>query len=193
MTIERMVEDTSGVLLHLRVKQAHLVGHSLGGMVAIGMAIRHLDQVRSVTGLSTMFVLEGMQPELVKMQRDPTHQPSPALMRLLPTEAEFGEWLASFKRNAPEPEAFERISGRLNAMLADWKGYTPADLRAIHAPVLLVVGDNDFIRVEHAAEMARLLIDAQLAVLPGTTHQGILKRGDWVVSLMDARMAKAAQ
>jgi hypothetical protein len=51
-------------------------------------------------------------------------------------------------------------------------GWTDDQLRNVQLPVLILVGDTDFIHVENAAEAVRLLPQGQLAVLPGTTHMG---------------------
>lgn len=48
----------------------------------------------------------------------------------------------------------------------------------MEAPTLLIIGDRDFVRVEHAAEMQRLIPRAQLAVLPATTHMALMRRTD---------------
>jgi pimeloyl-ACP methyl ester carboxylesterase len=103
MTIDQMVKDTAGVLSHLGVRQADLFGHSLGGIIAIGVVIRHPNLVRSVTTLGTPFQLDGFLPELARIQRDPTLTPWPELVPLLPTEADFNAWRESFKRVAPIP------------------------------------------------------------------------------------------
>ncbi|WP_170181728.1 alpha/beta fold hydrolase [Phreatobacter stygius] len=192
VTIDRMVEDTAGVLAHLGVGQADFVGHSLGGLIAIGLAIHHPARVRSVTTLGAFTMLEGMLPELVKLQRDPSHQPSAELIPLLPTEADFAAWQENFRRHAPDPTAWEAVVVKLNAMLAEWQGWTAAELRGIRARFLVAIGDNDFTRVEHAAEMARLIPGAQLAVLPGTTHMNIITRGAWLEPMIDARLAHDA-
>ena len=71
MTIDLMVEDTAGVLAHLGVRQADLLGHSLGGIVATGVAIHHPAVVKSVTTLGTPYQLDGFLPEIARMQRDP--------------------------------------------------------------------------------------------------------------------------
>jgi pimeloyl-ACP methyl ester carboxylesterase len=188
-TIDRMVEDTSGVLARLGVKQADLLGHSLGGIIATGMAIRHPDQVRSVTALSSFYVLEGMLPELVRMQRNPAVEPSAALIPLLPTEADFAAWRASYERSNPDPKSFDRSLAKLNAMLAQWPGWSEAELRGIRAPFLVAIGDNDFVRIEHAAAMKRLIPGAQLAVLPGTTHMNSITRVGWLEPMIEARLA----
>jgi pimeloyl-ACP methyl ester carboxylesterase len=191
ITVERLADDAAGVLAHLGVQRAHFVGHSLGGMTSIGAAVRHPERVASLTAISAMYQLEGFLPELVTMQRNPTHTPSAELMPLLPTEADFMAWKAHYDRVAPDPSAFERVLGRLNTMLAQWEGWSHEQLGAIRAPALLAIGDNDFTRVEHAAEMKRLIPNAQLAILPGTTHMSIIDRGEWLAPMMEARITSA--
>ena len=54
----------------------------------------------------------------------------------------------------------------------------PADaIRGITAPTLVLVGDADVMRPEHAVEMFRLFPQAQLAVLPGTDHMQLRRHG----------------
>lgn len=189
ITLEQMAQDTSAVLAHLQVRSAHFVGHSLGALVSFGVAISHPEQVASITAVGATYTFDDMLPELVTLQRDPTHEPSAELIPLLPTPDEFAAWTESFRRSAPDPDAFEDILGRLNVMLAQWPGWPRADIAALSAPVLLVIGDNDFVRIDRAGEAARLIPDAQLAVLPGTTHMSIVRRGAWLVPLIEARIA----
>jgi pimeloyl-ACP methyl ester carboxylesterase len=71
-------------------------------------------------------------------------------------------------------------------------------IRGIKAPTLLMIGDSDLIRPEHAVEFFRLLgggvfgdtpaglPNSQLAVLPGTSHVSIVDRADWIVSMVDS-------
>ena len=186
MTIDLMVEDTAGVLAHLGVRQADLLGHSLGGIVATGVAIHHPAIVSSVITLGTPYQLDGFLPEIARMQRDPTLAPSPEMIPLLPTEIDFAAWRKSFERTAPDPTAFDKILVRLNTMLGAWPGWTEGQLRGIQAPTLIAIGDNDYVRLDHAAEVARLIPNARLAVLPGTTHFGIVKRDAWLEPMIDA-------
>jgi pimeloyl-ACP methyl ester carboxylesterase len=53
---------------------------------------------------------------------------------------------------------------------AAFKGYSQTQLKAIHARVLVMIGDHEGIRPEHAVEMFRQIPDAQLAVFPGIDH-----------------------
>jgi pimeloyl-ACP methyl ester carboxylesterase len=186
MTIDRMVEDTAGVLNYLGVQQADFLGHSLGGIIGTGVAIRHPVVVRNLTTLGSPYSLDGFLPEIVRMQRDPTAVPSAEMVPLLPTESDVAAWRASFEHSAPDPTAFDAILARLNKMLADWPGWTDEQLRAIRVPVLLVVGDNDYVRIDHAVKQASLIPNARLAVLPGTTHLRIVKRDAWFEPMMEA-------
>ena len=76
---------------------------------------------------------------------------------------------------------------KLGALITSWPGYTEDQLRGIRTPMLLAMGDHDFITAEHFAHMASLIPEAQYAVLPGTTHMSMLERGEWIESMMAAR------
>jgi len=59
-------------------------------------------------------------------------------------------------------------------------GLLTVEIAGIDVPVLVLVGDTDFILVPNAAnaaEAADLLPQGQLAVLPGTTHMGVSRSG----------------
>jgi pimeloyl-ACP methyl ester carboxylesterase len=190
--MEQMAEDVRAVLDHLEVEKAHLLGHSLGGMILTGLAIRHPNRVASLVPVSAPYTFDGMQAELVVLQRDPTHVPSPELMPLLPTEADFASWKAVYERVNPDPKSFDRVVEKVNVMLRDWPGWRPEEVKSIKAATLVALGDNDFMRVDFAAQMARLIPHAQLAVLPDTTHMDIcLKRGAWLEPMVEANIARA--
>src|SRR5262245_25014883 len=95
ITYERMADDTKAVLDHLG-QQADFFGHSMGGAISIGMAIRHPERTRNVTALSSGYRSDGMLPELVEMNRNPSHQPSTELIPLLPTQQDFEAWQATY-------------------------------------------------------------------------------------------------
>jgi pimeloyl-ACP methyl ester carboxylesterase len=54
----------------------------------------------------------------------------------------------------------------------------------VRSPTLLLIGDNDFVRIDHAAEMLGLIPGAQLAVLPGTRHMQVMERADQVLAMV---------
>ena len=56
---------------------------------------------------------------------------------------------------------------------SDW-GWPDDQLSEFASPVLVIIGDNDFIQPSHALHLHEVLPDAQLAILPATTHRSIL-------------------
>ena len=59
-------------------------------------------------------------------------------------------------------------------------------MQTIETPTMIIIGDADIVRPEHAVEVFRLLPHAQLAVLPGTDHMTLVKRADWLVLMIEA-------
>jgi hypothetical protein len=65
-------------------------------------------------------------------------------------------------------------------------------MKALRAPTLVALGDNDFMRVDFADRMAKLIPHARLAVLPDTRHMDIcLARGAWLEPMVEANIARA--
>ena len=73
--------------------------------------------------------------------------------------------------------------------MREFKDWTPEQIRSITAPALVLTGDKDIIRPEHAVEMYRLLPHGSLAILPMTDHMAMPERADWVVSMVDKFLA----
>ena len=60
-------------------------------------------------------------------------------------------------------------------MVHEFPGWTD-ELRSLQVPTMLIFGDRDFSPLPDLVEMFGFLPDAQLAVLPGTTHIGVIRR-----------------
>lgn len=174
MTLETMRADTLGVLDALGVERAHVVGFSMGGMLGLELAVNAPDRVASLTAISAGQSNAGMLPDLVRMNRDPGFQPSPEVAALLPTEADFAAMAQGFADNPSGPDVFQNTLQEAGALIAgDW-GWSDEQLAGIAAPVLVMIGDNDFIAPEHAMHMAETIPGAWLGVLPHTTHMNIM-------------------
>ena len=138
---------------------------------------------------SASYTSEGMQPELLEM----TPSITPETFAGSPVEEEY-------LRTAPNPDDFPTLVAKLKQLDMEPFAWSQEDIRGIAAPTLLIIGDSDAIRLEHAVEMFRLLgggvmgdlaglPKSQLAVLPGTVHflplgSGLMDRTDWLVSMI---------
>jgi pimeloyl-ACP methyl ester carboxylesterase len=102
---------------------------------------------------------------------------------------------AAYARTAPNPEDWPTLIAKNKQHDREFAGWPPEAIRSIKAPTLLIIADCDIVRPEHAVELFRLLgggvvgdvaglPNAQLAVLPGTTHLTLVDRANWLLSMI---------
>ena len=189
LSYEHMADDVAALLRHLEIERADLFGYSMGGAVALQVAIRHPEVVRKLVVASASYESDHMHAELLEMIPSIT----PEAFAGSPIEEEY-------LRIAPNPEDFPTLVAKLKQLDMEPFAWPPEDIRGISAPTLIIVGDSDAIHLEHAVEMFRLLgggvmgdlaglPKSQLAVLPGTSHfippgTGLLDRADWLLSMI---------
>ena len=179
ITPAALASDIVGLLDHLGIDRAHVLGHSMGGAVALELAVSYPDRVRSVVPISASVRMEGMHSDLL----DPTKH---ATSTRMPTADDFAAMQSTYQRLSPHPEHFNEFLASLSKANSDLQGWSDEQLAAITAPALLVIGDRDFTTVEHGALMLELIPGSQLAVLPGTTHMQATRRTDLLVPMLTA-------
>src|SRR3954469_9734761 len=171
MTIEDQADDVVALLDHLEIADADLFGFSLGGIVACAVALRAADRGGKLILASA------------DVYRPPAHDTAPIDDDRLPTPADFQEMRDAYEAVAPDPEHFDAFGERLTAIVHGFAGWTD-ELRTLRAPTLLMFGDRDFVPLPDVVATAEVLPNAQLAVLPGTTHVGMARRPNELLALM---------
>ena len=63
-----------------------------------------------------------------------------------------------------------------NAMWYQSKYFSDSILPNIRIPVMLAQGDHDFINIDHAVSLHRMIPNSQLCILPGTSHEVFRER-----------------
>ena len=182
---EQMADDTVAALEHLGINKADFFGYSMGSDVALHVVIRHPAVVRKLVLASVTYTLSGVHPGLM----DGLAEMKPDMM--------FGSpWHEEYVRIAPRPEDFPVLFEKKTQMDRELKDFSAEEIRAITAPTLLIIGDSDLVRPEHAVEMFRLLGGgvfgdtpagmpaSQLAVLPGTSHVTLVDRADLLLAIV---------
>jgi pimeloyl-ACP methyl ester carboxylesterase len=178
-TLEQCADDVAGVLDELGIERADLFGFSLGGLIAVQFAMRHPDRAGRLAVAGVHYRHDGYHPDIFAMDPDSTR---------LPTEADFQSMRDAYAAVAPDPGRFEVIEAKASAVVErlDW---SPAELGSVRSPTLILIGDNDFVRIDHAARMRELIPDARLAVLPGCTHLDLIRRTDLVLPIIEDFLA----
>ncbi|MGH2558547.1 MAG: alpha/beta fold hydrolase [Thermomicrobiales bacterium] len=185
-SFEAMADDVAALLDHLGLDSADLFGFSLGGGVALQIAIRRPELVRKLVIASTVFRRDGWHPEVLAGMSQMTAEAA-AAMRETPI-------YQVYVQVAPRPEDFPVLVGKLGELLAQDYDWTE-DIKTVTAPTLLVFGDADNVRPAHALELFELLggggpgdlgavSNAELALLPRTTHFGVLGRTDLLLPII---------
>jgi pimeloyl-ACP methyl ester carboxylesterase len=189
LSYEQMGDDVAGLIRHLGHERADVIGYSMGGGAALQLAIRHAALVRRLVIASAGYRYDAMPAEAIAMFPSIT----PEMFAGSPMETEY-------QRLAPDPDAFPTLVEKLKTLDTTDFAWPEEDVRGITAPTLIVLGDSDGVRLEHAVEMFKLrgggvmgdlsgMPESQLAVLPGTSHfvppgSGLLDRADWLLAMI---------
>lgn len=179
LTYANLAGDVVGLLDHLGIGRAHVMGHSMGGGTTLELAVHHPDRLLSVVPISASVRPAGSHPDLA----DPATY---ATSTIMPTEQDFADMAEAYARVAPHPERFEDLPVRSMTSMQGWTGWTDEQLAAVTAPTLIVQGDHDFTLNDHAALMQRLIPGSWLAILPGTTHMQATRRADLLLPMLAA-------
>ena len=189
LSYEQMADDVAGLAAELGLDRVDVVGYSMGGAAALQLAIRHPARVRKLVVISAGFRSDGQPQEAIEMFPTIT----PELFKGTAMETEY-------RRLAPDPDHFDALVEKMTANDSAEFAWPDHEIRGISAPTLLVVGDSDGVRLEHAVEFFKLrgggafgdlsgLPSSQLAILPGTSHfvppgSGMLDRSDWLLAMI---------
>ncbi len=154
-TFEQSADDAAALLKHLNIKQADFFGFSNGGSIAMQVAIRHPDLVRKLVVASAMTKRSGLHPEVWKFIEQSKLENMPK------------EYQDAYLKLSPHPDWLKQFHDKCAKRMIDFQDWPDSVVRSIKAPTLIITGDQDSIRPEHAVEMFRLLPKSQLAILPG--------------------------
>ncbi|GAA1359275.1 alpha/beta fold hydrolase [Catellatospora chokoriensis] len=185
LTVEAFATDVVELLDRLGVARADVFGWSMGAAVALRLGTHHAGRVGRLVLASVSFDDAGLHPGLLDGIAD-----------LRPEHLHGSEFHEEYLRTAPDPAGWSDLVTKMKVLDANLPRWTPAQIRALDAPVMLVLADSDIVAPEHAVHMFRLLGGGvvgdlaglpacRLAVLPGTSHTMVPQRAAWLAPMID--------
>ena len=184
-SFENLADDIAALLDYLKIKQADVLGYSMGGGVAMQLAIRHPEKVRKVVSISAVFRRDGW----VKEGLEVFPKLEAGMFKGSPIETEY-------KKLSPTPDQFETFVKHVAQFANKPFDFGAEKFKATKAPMLFIHGDADGARLDHIAEMFRLKggeihgdlrprSESRLAILPNTTHVTLMERLDVIVPMVN--------
>lgn len=187
LSYDQMADDAAAVLAKLGVKQADVLGYSMGASTAIALAVRHPGQVGKQVILSGTSRLDGWYPEVLAGIAELT----PATFAGSPIET-------GYKSLSPTPEKFPKLVENIKTLDATPFAYSDEQVRAIPGKTMVIIGDADGVTLDHAIALFKLrgggdiaaatqgfmtkAPKARLAILPATSHIGIMSEVPAIVA-----------
>lgn len=154
-SFEQDADDIAELLKQLKVGAADIVGFSNGGNTAMQLAIRHPEQVRKLVIASSFYKRSGMIDGFWEFMNKGSLSDMPQIYK------------DEFLKINPSQEDLTAMYNRDAVRMINFRDWTDQDLHSIKAAALIVIGDQDVVKPEHAVEMARQIPVSRLTILPG--------------------------
>ncbi|TFB94539.1 alpha/beta fold hydrolase [Cryobacterium sp. HLT2-28] len=158
LSFEAMAADTIAFLERSVDTPVHLLGYSDGAIVALYVALARPDLVRTLVFIAAVFHREGWLPGVLDGEAPDSMGDS------------YGEVSPDGREHWPV------VVAKLDHLHAVSPALTVEDLATVTMPTLVILGDDDEVRFEHAVAMYRALPDGELAVAPRSTHGLVVEK-----------------
>ncbi len=182
LTLQQHANDLVALLRHLKIARADFLGESYGGAIATLIALHHPELVGRVATYGATFgpPQVAVDAEMLRFSVPPT-----------PDSRCFQFQRENYKKVAPDPGYWPMFLQKMSSL--EWNGFSKEELASIKIPVLIVVGDHDFVRIEHAVETFRIIPGAELAVIPDAGHFVLHSEPDRVIPVVQHFLQRPAK
>jgi pimeloyl-ACP methyl ester carboxylesterase len=155
LSFEQDADDVAALLKQLHVEKADIMGFSNGATTTLQIAIRHPELVNKIILASTLYKREGMMDGFFQGMEHATFDQMPQPLK------------DAYLKANPDPKGLDAMFHRDVARMVVFKDIPDELIKKIQAPALVINGDAEAIKAEHAFALSRTLPHAQLAILPG--------------------------
>ncbi|HVE42420.1 MAG TPA: alpha/beta hydrolase [Planctomycetota bacterium] len=170
---ETSATDVAALLRHLRIEQADLFGFSNGASVALQVAIHYPQLVRKLVFASSMTKKEGARPEFWQFMARAEFSNMPQPLK------------DAFLKVNPDPQKLRVMHDKDLERMRHFADVSDRDVASVRASTLILIGDQDLVKPEHAVEVSQRIPKARLMILPGGHGEYL---GELIMAPKDSRM-----
>jgi pimeloyl-ACP methyl ester carboxylesterase len=191
MSYEQFADDAAALLRALTVERADVMGYSQGGGVALQLALRHPTLVNKLVSLSATYRRDGWYPSVFK-----------AIEGLRAKDFAGTPVEKAFMEHTPDAKGFDAYLEKMKVLNIDDQNISDEEMRSISAKTMVIIGDADGVKPEHAMTMFKLrgggdeeaaasgvpqkVPVARLVIMPATSHIGISGESAVLVPMVSA-------
>lgn len=153
-SFEASADDVAALLKKLNIEQADIFGFSNGASVGMQVALRHPQLVRKLIFASSITKRAGAYPQLWDFMKraDISNMPPPLK--------------EAFLKVNPDPAKLKVMHDKDADRMRNFKDISDQALRTLKVPTLILTGDRDVAKPEHALELNKLIPRSRLSILP---------------------------
>jgi len=169
-----LASDVEGVMKHLKVDSADVVGYSMGGSIAYKLAIQSPKRVKKLVIISSTYKSTGWRPEIA----DAFKNMKPEMFANTPMKT-------AYDSVAPDKTKWTKFIEQMIVFAGTTFDMGDANIAKITSPVLIIAGDNDGLDKVELSKTYQLLggdkfsdmgpmPKSHLAIVPGQGHVSLM-------------------
>jgi len=186
-SFEQDADDVITLLKNLKISKAAFFGFSNGGTTAIQIAIRHPEMVDKIILGSALCKRNGVSAQFWDFMKHATLANMPEQLK------------EAYLKVSPNPKGLQIMHDKDAERMVNFKDIPNDEIESIKAPTLIIIGDRDIVKPEHAIEMHRQIANSELAMIPGvhgeyigeiTTLKSNTKEAEFVIPMIESFLDK---
>jgi pimeloyl-ACP methyl ester carboxylesterase len=148
-------DDVAALLAQLQIDRADFMGFSNGGHTIIELTKRHPQIIDKIILASSFYKRSGVYDNFWDFMKHANIDNMPA------------PYKEEYKKVAPNPNGLQAMHDKSAHRMQNFQDWGDKDIESIQSPTLIIIGDSELIKPEHAVDMFRKIPHCSLAIIPG--------------------------
>ncbi|WP_179006761.1 alpha/beta fold hydrolase [Winogradskyella forsetii] len=184
-SVEKVIDWYKEVLFVLELDSFHVIGASKGGWLAVNLALKHQEKIKSLVLLSPAQTFTWIRPSTDLLKN---------IVSLFSSkEKQISQSLESMSSNAANISEVYLKQYRIgikkdleNKFMASMKPFSDSELKSLQMPILVLIGDDDMINTKKTVKIANELPKGKGEVIPNAGHFLSIDQAEMVNKKMQA-------